>query len=420
MRSLVLAVAAFAALALASTAGCSSSKAPAPAAAGDDGGAGADSGSLLTASFQMAETVPAGGEIFDCQYVQLPDVEAHLIAAKHDYTPGSHHMLLFTTSLTSIPAGGDQVTDCYEGTGNNIMSNARGVLYGGQTPTGSETYPQGVGLPTTASQVLIFQVHYLNASATDLQAQVNVDLTLDTNAADIQQQAGIIFFYDPFIDVPAGATAKASMRCLIPSDITLLYASSHYHSRGVGYDAYLDPAVDQLGATPFYTSTSWSSPDNAQLTMPIPAGSRIRFECDYDNTSGTQAFYSGQSAQTNEMCMFIGTYYPEMGQVSDFCFQGEDMLGTGAAACGSTLSCLQTCGGKLSLGGGLQVSPPDCEQACFVSSCPTATAPLLDFTTCMTNSCKTPCSDTTSSACTTCITANCATQYETCQSHTCN
>jgi len=421
MRALFPALTAFVALAIATSAGCSSSSHPASAAGGgDDGGAAADSGNLTTVSFQMAETVPAGGEIFDCQYVQLPNVAEWLVAAQHNYTPGSHHLLLYTTALTSIPAGGEQVTDCYEGTGNNIMSNARGVLYGGQTPTGSETYPQGIGLPTTASEVLIFQVHYLNASANDLQAQVNVDLTFDPNAADITTQAGMIFFYDPFIDVPAGATATAQMRCLIPSDITLLYASSHYHSRGVGYGAYIDPAVDQLGTTPFYTSDSWSSPENANLTMPISGGSRIRFQCDYDNSAGTADYYAGQSAETNEMCMFIGVYYPEMGQLSDFCIQGEDMFGSGTAACGATLTCLQTCGGKLSLGGGIQANAPDCEQACFVQSCPTASAPLIDFTTCMSNSCKTPCSDTTSSACTTCITANCATPYETCEAHTCN
>jgi hypothetical protein len=428
MRSLFLvsALGALAVVVAGSTAGCSSSNSPAPAAAsssggGDDAGATADSGSMLTAAFQMAETVPAGGEIFDCQYVQLPDVPAHMVAAQHDYTPGSHHMLLYTTALTSIPPGGDQVTDCYEGTGNNIMSNVNGVLYGGQTPTGTETLPPGVGLPTRAGEVLVFQVHYLNASASDLQAQVNVSLTLDPNPADIQQQAGNIFFYDPFIDVPAGATSKAQMRCSIPSDITLLYASSHYHSRGVGYDAYIDPAIDQLGATPFYTSDSWSSPDNAQLTMSIPGGSRIRFECDYDNSAGTQAYFSGQSAQTNEMCMFLGLYYPEMGEEADYCVQGPDMFGTGTVACGDTLSCLSMCSGNLNVGGmGLQVSPPDCEQSCFVSSCATASAPLIGFTNCMQASCSSPCSDTSSSACTRCITNNCAAQYEACESHTCN
>jgi len=437
MRSLVLALSAFAALSLASAVGCSSSKSPAPAGAtagGDDGGGGGGSGSssggggggadsgppLTVVNFQMAETVPAGGEIFDCQYVQLPNVTEWLVSAKHDYTPGSHHLLLYTTALTTIPAGGSQVTDCYEGTGNNIMANATGVLYGGQTPTGSETYPPGIGLPTAANEVLIFQVHYLNASASDLQAQVNVDLSFDPNAADITTQAGNIFFYDPFIDVPSGATASAAMRCVIPSNITLLYASSHYHSRGVGYDAYIDPAVDQLGTTPFYTSTSWSSPDNAQLNMPIAAGSRIRFECDYDNSAGTQDFYAGQSAQTNEMCMFIGTYYPEMGKGADFCTTAPDMFGTGTGDCSSMLTCMQSCGGNLTLGGGLQVSAPDCEQACFVQSCPTASAPFMAFGTCLQTSCSSDCSDATSSACSTCVAANCASQYETCQAHTCN
>jgi hypothetical protein len=423
MRSLVT-VTSFAVLVLGGGAGCSSSSHPAAAVSGDDGGedggATADAGSLTTVSFQMTESVPAGGEIFDCQYVQLPNAKEWLVAAQHNYTPGSHHMLLYTTDLTTIPPGGGQVQDCYEGTGNNIMSDARGVLYGGQTPTGSETYPQGIGLPATANEVLIFQVHYLNAGASALNAQVNVDLTFDQNAADITTQAGTIFFYDPFIDVPAGATATASMRCLIPSDITLLYASSHYHSRGVGYGAYIDPTADQLGSTPFYTSTSWSSPTNAQLTMPIASGSRIRFECDYDNSAGTQAYYAGQSAQNNEMCMFIGTYYPEMGEQADFCMTSPDMFGTGTATCGATLSCYQACGGSASIGSGLEIAVPDCQQACMVASCPTASALLVAFTDCMQSSCKSQCSDTTSSACTSCIATNCGAQYEACQTQTCN
>jgi hypothetical protein len=410
--------------------GCSSSSSPAGAGGGGGGEGGTaggdDAGStnpnLTTVSFQMEETVPGGGEEFKCKYVQLPSVPAWMVTSKHNYTPGSHHMLLYTTALTSIPAGGDQLADCYEGTGNNIMANATGILYGGQTPTGEEDLPAGIGLPTKANEVLIFQTHYLNASASDIDATVNVSLTLDTNAADIQTQAGIIFFYDPFIDVPPGATAKASMRCQIPSDITLLYGSSHYHSRGVGYGAYIDPAVDQLGATAFYTSTSWSSPDNATLNMPIKGGSRLRFECDYDNSAGTAEYFSGQSAQTNEMCMFIGTYYPEMGQAADFCYSGADMLGTGSATCSTTLSCFEACpagGGGGGGGGGLQIDVSDCQQKCMVASCPTAAAPLTAFSDCLNNSCSSQCSSATSSACTTCVTQNCGTEYLACSNHTC-
>lgn len=385
---------------------------------GGDGGLTYNPSNLTTVTFDMETTVPAGGEQFMCKYVQLPDAVSYLVQAQHDYTPGSHHLLLYTTALTSIPAGGDVMQDCYEGTGNNIMNDATGVLYGGQTPTGGEVLPQGVGLRTSANEVLIFQVHYLNASAAPIDAKVNVQLTLDSAASDIQQQAGLLFFYDPFIDVPAGATAKASMRCPIPNDITLLYATSHYHARGVGYGAYNDPAPGTLATTPFYTSDSWSSPDNLATSMQIKAGSLIRFECDYDNTSGTQAYFAGQSAQTNEMCMFNGVYYPDLGQMANFCFDSPDYFGTGTATCASSLTCLQNCGSQVG-GIGFQTSPPDCEQTCFVDSCPSASGPLISFVTCLQNSCGSQCSDPTSSGCASCIATNCGAQYTACQSQTC-
>lgn len=393
---------------------CSSSPSGASAAAGD---AGADASSWVTASFHMEETVAAGQEIFKCQYVALPDVQAFMVKGQHSYTPGSHHLLMYTTDLTAIPAGQAGVQDCYEGSGstNSIMSHVRGVLYAGQVPQGSEVLPAGIGLGTTPGQVLIFQVHYLNATAASLDAKVDVALSLDTGD-DIVTKAGIFFFYDPYIDVPAGAMAKASMRCVVPDDVTLIYASSHYHSRGDDYGAYIDPSVDTLASKPFYTSSSWSSPPNQQMSMPIKAGSHLRFECDYNNAAGTASYFQGQSAQTNEMCMFIGLYYPEMSPLADFCLSGPDMFGTGTATCDATLSCLQACGKvSLSFGGGAST----CEQACMVASCPNATAALVPVADCIKNSCAMPCSDTKSAGCEACIQASCTAAYGTCHTLAC-
>jgi hypothetical protein len=287
---------------------------------------------------------------------------------------------------------------------------------------GGETMPAGIGLPTTPSQVLLFQVHYLNASAGSLDAQVNVTLGLDTKN-DIVTNAGIFFFYDPFIVVPAGSTAKASMRCLLPDDATLIYASSHYHARGDNYGAYIDPAVDQMASTPFYTSDSWTSPPNQMMSMPIKGGSRLRFECDYDNSSGTAAYYQGPSAQTDEMCMFIGTYYPAMGELVNYCVEGPDMFGNGSTNCGDTFSCLKGCGDFTlgSLGGG---GVSTCEQTCMVQSCPTASAALVPIVQCAEESCSKECTGTgnslSSATCTTCLTSSCGSSVSTCQAHTCN
>ena len=414
MRFVYLALAPLACVALA--AGCSSASSSSSPASAD---AGADAANIVTASFDMDVSVGAGQELFKCQFVTLPNVQAFMIAGQHQYTPGSHHLLLYTTDLTSIPAGGDQVQDCFEGTGNDIMSHARGVLYAGQVPSGGETLPPSVGLSTSPQQVLLFQVHYLNATSGSLDAKVHVQLSLD-KGDDIVTKAGIFFFYDPFIDVPPGATAKASMRCLIPDQVTLVYASSHYHARGVGYGAYLDPSATEMGTKPFYTSNTWSSPPNQQMSMTIPAGTRLRFECDYDNTSGTQEFFQGQSAQTNEMCMFIGTYYPEMTQIADYCLSGPDMFGTGSVACGDTLTCMEACG-AITFGkpGGAGGGESDCEQKCVVQSCPSASTTLVPVVECVRSSCATECG-AGGAGCSTCLEAKCASQAQACMAHTCN
>ena len=396
--------------ALALAAGCSSGSSSTP---GNGGPSGPPGSILQTVSFQMKETVAPGQEVFKCQLVSLPNVNAWMVHGEHDYTPGSHHMLLFTTDYTSIPTGADQVQTCYEGASANVMSHVRGLMYGAQTPTGSEDFPPSVGLVTSPNQILLFQVHYINATPAPINAEVNVHLTLDSGN-DVLTNAGVMFFYDPFIDVPAGAKAKASMRCLIPRDITLLSAQSHYHARGVGYSAFLDADATHLAPSAFYTSGSWSSPALMTMNTPIKGGSRVRFECEYDNSSGTQEYFQGPSAATNEMCMFIGTYYPDLGALDDFCEAGPDMFGTGSATCGDTLSCFSACG-KISTS---QLSAP-CVQKCMVQSCPTASAPLVPLLKCVNSSCSSQCMDTSSGACKACLQSSCGSTYATCSSHVC-
>jgi hypothetical protein len=410
---------------LLAAAGCSSSSGSTTSPGGTSSNNPPPGSKLQTVEFKMDATVGAGKEIFDCQFVTLPNITGWMVSGEHTYTAGSHHLLVYSTDLTSVPAGGDQVQDCYEGS-NSFMSHVRGVVYGGQTPTGSEQFPPGIGLATTANQVLLFQVHYLNATSADIAAKVDVKLTLDSGT-DIDTNAGILFFYDPFIDVPPGAKAQAQMRAIIPRDITLLSATSHYHARGVGYAAYLDEPT-KMATTPFYTSASWNSPQIESMSMPIAAGTKLRFECDYDNSSGTAEYFQGPSAATNEMCMFIGAYYPDMGELANYGLgsPGPDMFGTGGASgtnCNDTLSCIQKCPPSSSSSGTSSSGLPDvsdCEQKCMVGSCATASAPLYALQQCVSNSCSSQCSTTTSSDCTSCVTNNCAGQYVACSNHTCN
>jgi hypothetical protein len=349
----------------------------------------------------------------------MPATAGFIVGGQHEYTAGSHHLALYNTSRTSIPAGEGSpvVGDCYGATAN-YMTDIDGIVYAAANPAGELTMPAGVGLPYTASQVLLFQVHYLNAGAEPISAHVSVHLT--TQTAPVTQNAGFLFFYDPFIYVPQGAPAIASMRCPIPQDITLFSESSHYHSRGVGYQAYLDPPSGSPAASPFYTSSNWATPTIDRQTIQIGAGSHLRYYCDFDNRMGAQPYVQGTSATANEMCMFVGLYYPAMTKADQDCYAG-DTYGTGTVSCTDTLTCLSAC--PPNDAGAQDPTTPTvtfnaCIQECMAKSCPNASAPLTATLKCISAQCATPCA-TPGAACTSCVTSSCLTQYAACSSATC-
>jgi Copper type II ascorbate-dependent monooxygenase, C-terminal domain len=374
----------------------------------------------LSVEYGMKLSVPAGAETHMCKLVTLPGDGGYVGKMEHTYTTGSHHLLLFRTDFKSIAPGLDQPNDCYEGAGGGVMSHVRAILYGSQEAKGENTLPAGIGLRVEPNEVFLLQVHYINPTANALEASVNVKLTL-SDPDTVQQRAGVLFFYDPLISVPAGAQAKAGMRCAIKSNITLLTGFSHMHKRGTGFEAFLDSDTGPLAPAPFYTSSDWEHPQGLAAPMPIAAGSRLRFSCNYDNRTGTKAYYQGQSAENDEMCLFSGLYYPEMGAASDFCADDTDMLGTGAKTCQETQECTSKCPLESAPGSLSQenTSVDPCWQKCLVESCPSAWKPYMAQASCAGSKCKTECAAATSAECTTCAVEKCGPQIDACSASTC-
>jgi hypothetical protein len=386
----------------------------AAACAGNDGAATATD----EVAFSLDVDLPAGSEIHRCKFVTTPAAETFTSGASHVYSLGSHHMLLFRTDLTTIPAELAGVHDCYEAAAS-IMSHVRGVVYGAQMPTGEVHYPAGVGLPFKPSEVLLLQAHYINASDQARTARVDVKL-LTTDPATVTERAGTLFFYDPFIVVPPNGPARASMSCSVRNDVRLLTVTSHMHRRGVGYRAFLDSAAGPASA-PFYTTDSWDHPSQLTAALDVAAGSTIRFECDYMNEEPRELI-QGQSAENNEMCMFTGVYYPAMGLSDELCLSGPHNFGTGTATCAQTLACIQSCppgttpmlGDVLSAG---SIDVDECWQRCFVDSCPKAWAPFSAEAYCAQSMCATECS--TGTGCAECAVAKCGAELTACVASGC-
>src|SRR6185369_11256515 len=123
-----------------------------------------------------------------------------------------------------------------------------------------------------------------------------------------ENRLGLIQFYDPYIVVPAHTEATAHMRCKIPQDMTVVLGSTHQHIRGTGVQVFLDPPGATRADTPFLASKDWEHPSVSKDALSFKAGSHVRTECSY--LGDAHDVIQGQDKMDNEMCMFVGYYYP--------------------------------------------------------------------------------------------------------------
>ena len=367
-------------------------------------------------SFDMSVTVQASAEEYQCQFVKMPDDPGTLFVGGGSYatSPGVHHFLLFRTAPMTPPPQLGAPVDCFNTGG--VMQYERGFVSGGQLPAGNASFPTGDALAFAPGEVLLFQVHLLNASASDLDAKVHVEMDL-VDPASVVSRVGTFRFYDPYIDVPAHGTGTAQMRCHVHHDVTLLSAGSHMHHRGVAYRAYLDSSSDARAPAPFYTTTDWEHPPYWYGPMLAPAGSAIRFTCDYRNDDDVDAI-QGPSADLNEMCMFSAFYVPEQDPSEDDCVS-MDLHGTGSRSCAQTNSCLSACSpaDEPRFGDGL-ADVGACWQKCIVESCPNVSAVLTAQLECTQKQCAGDCASF-GATCSACIASRCKPELDACEALPC-
>jgi hypothetical protein len=390
------------AAALAAACGCSSSSGSSPAPA---------------PSFAVVELLAPGSDVYQCTYVVPSATAAFVTGVAHVATPGLHHVLVFRTDLSAMPVGDGAPMDCFAGP-SSPMVHMRGEVYGSQASFGSLEFPAGVGLPIAAGEVLLVQVHFQNATANDIDA--NVSLTFTTTASGISTNAGVFFFDDPFVDVPPGALAAASMRCLVPNDVTLVTAASHDHARAQSVAAFIDPPTGPPASLPFYSALDAANPLPLQASVPVAAGSRLRFDCKYQNVNGTQEYLQGLDEVNDEMCVLSGAYYPALPREVESCALDPDEFGTGTANCAATWSCVSACAAgsappaDLGLSSAPDVDP--CWQRCVVASCPATSAPLFALERCVQSSCAADCASPAADACAACQAAACPSESTACAS----
>jgi len=373
------------------------------------------------ATYSLRYSLQPGVEEHICQFVQVPespDGEVFISGRSHDYNAGSHHYGLYRTKLDELPPGMsfDKPEPCWGP--DNILQYTTDFIVLEQSPHVDVKFPDGVGLPFKSGEILLLQLHAFNAS--DVPADVAVDVTLDLmDRSEVEQRMGLLQFYDPYVYLPPLADAEANLRCAIPDDLTMIEANSHFHVRGIDHQAFLDPPDGPRATEPFLRNHDAEHPFQWHGTIPLEAGSHIRFHCKYRNPEN-RTIIQGQERLENEMCSFWAYAYPEPTDptVRDCVGPNVDEYGVGNQTCAQTADCIQACAPEdwpdASVPGKFNVGA--CYQKCIVDSCAPAGALIDRQNQCAARECQGTCPGP---GCGECLETRCQAEVAACRSATC-
>jgi Copper type II ascorbate-dependent monooxygenase, C-terminal domain len=299
------------------------------------------------------------------------------------------------------------------------------VAGGSQTANGApivNDLPPDVAVKIPGGTVLLMNTHYLNAGAQPLATDARINL-FTVPAEQAKREAGFVFFYNPFIRVPAKRSAQAREVCPVRSDISLVNVQSHMHKRGVGFEAQL---LDATGnpIEELYRGTEWQEVVMKKNTphKALKAGQLIDYRCQYDNPE-SRVITQGLSTR-DEMCMLVGLYYPRdrqfelcgINETWDGSFFGARWIGNGDVAGDQTLSCLMQARSA-------EDDKGDSLFGCVTDSCPKITVEVSNAVRCLSTRASASCEEECKAgkdACQQCYMPKCRPMLDALAVATCN
>ena len=338
--------------------------------------------------FTMTTELPPQSESERCQFV----VNENDLILNHDemrFTTGSHHVLLFTTSYDEVPTEDlrgnavdtSGVFDCTDGVQG--FWKASGLIAASQSAQGDSaiSLPEGVGIRIPAGAVLLINAHYINVTDRTLEPRVYINLH-GIPEDELKEEGGLLFWYNPFLKVPASGESEMIASCPISEDIHVTNLQSHMHRRGVGYRATVVSADG--GRDEIYTSDTWEDVpvEKFEPNVDVATGSRIEWRCAYQNSEERDVYQGPRS--TDEMCMLIGSYYPRNDEIG-FCAQrGSAFLGAnwsigkGTATCADSFNCVVDASSNNASSGGAATGSEAKGLTSAITDCLLASNPELE------------------------------------------
>jgi hypothetical protein len=272
---------------------------------------------------QMAEpyTPARGKDVYRCFVVSNPFEETAYVKAV-DVLPGNrlivHHVILYIDEKNQSPALDDKEDGpgytCFGGPGFDVSVNS---MLGGWAPgTLPKPLPDGVAVQIPKGGRLVMQVHYFPIGRT---GEDTTRVGLYFSKEPVERRLFYIPIYNDRFEIPAGdASYDVSATFTVPPlfDAKIVQIFPHMHVLGRKIKVEYTPQGKETSPLIYIDNWefNWQGFYNYKEAVSIPAFTRLRVTCNYDNSEGNPANPNnplknvrwGEGTQ-DEMCIaFLG------------------------------------------------------------------------------------------------------------------
>ncbi|MFT7623511.1 MAG: hypothetical protein ACI9WU_002694 [Myxococcota bacterium] len=274
----------------------------------------------------MEAVAPPYEEIWVCDVYAMPiETIAAVNRVEVQQTEGTHHLTLSTLGLSSagkVPHGRYDCNDLY---GDSTLMEEQIMFYGNQgSASDVMQLPEGVAATLPSTIDVIHEMHFVNASAKP------VDVFSRLNAYTIELDEVVTGIWggsvrDEYINIPANATHSEWTRCVMNTDVEVLFLASHTHQLGVQFDVRRFDGTE-VGDI-MYTNDDWHIPLITQYDPPmiVPKGQGFEWTCTWDNYTDSPINYG--NASTDEMCNLAVVFTPfDMGAFCEVVQSSDGVL----------------------------------------------------------------------------------------------
>jgi Copper type II ascorbate-dependent monooxygenase, C-terminal domain len=250
-------------------------------------------------------TLNPGDEVYNCFHAAVPSNAVFPVGEwDAQMSPGSHHFILYR-------AGGDSTPDrtltnpgCTSGFGGNTW------LYTQGSPRGHLPFPDGVAMELAAGERIIFDMHYINTTNAPIQASVVLNVYKVRTPTYMKADSQVSFNVN--IAIPPNGMQTVGGDCTPPPGASFFVMATHTHKRAILAQINRKLADGTLGEA-IVTTTNWDNPTPSVWQqapfLTFKPGEMFHYKCTYMNDRASLVTV-GTSAESNEMCMAEGYFFP--------------------------------------------------------------------------------------------------------------